>query len=100
MSRETFKHNGETRDPLNVVGSFNVNFDPHESIEFLTHCVNALRDEREKTNRHLEWFNNFLDHVGNADSKVYTEARDHADSLSNEEETNATIFINAVHDGL
>jgi hypothetical protein len=100
MARETFKHNGETRDSLNEVGSFNVNFEPYETIEFLTHCVNALRDERKKTNQHLEWFNNFLDHVGNADSKVYTEARDYADSVSNKEETNATIFINAVQNGL
>ena len=78
MARETFKHNGETRDQLKVVGTFNCNYEPYEMITYQNQRIEAM----EKRIEALE----FIHAMMGADLE--------------EENATASIFINAVQEGL
>ncbi len=78
MARETFKHNGETRDQLKVVGTFNCNYEPYEMITYQNQRIEAM----EKYIDTLE----FIHAMMGADLE--------------EENAFASIFINAVQEGL
>jgi len=78
MARETFKHNGETRDPLKVVGTFNCNYDPHEMITYQNCRIEAME-------KHIDTLE-FINAMMGADLE--------------EENATASIFINAVQEGL
>lgn len=48
MARQTFKHNGETRDHLKVVGTYNCNYDPYEMITYQNYRLKAMEKHIEE----------------------------------------------------
>jgi len=78
MARETFKHNGETRDQLKVVGTFNCNYDPYEMITYQNYRIEAME-------KHIETLE-FINAMMGADLE--------------EENATASIFLTAFKEGL
>jgi|TARA_R110000803_G_C11708213_1_gene286515 hypothetical protein len=78
MARETKRHSGATRDEVKVVAGVNINYDPYVQLEFYSYRIKALEESLE-THKFL-----LAMHGGDLD----------------EENATASIFINAVQEGL
>ena len=46
-------------------------------------CITIKTETMEKLKMQLEWFNHFVDFVGNVDSNLYNQACEYADSMEN-----------------
>ena len=78
MARETKRHSGATRDEVKVVAGVNINYDPYVQLEFYSYRIKALEESLE-THKFL-----LAMHGGDLD----------------EENATASIFLNAVQEGL
>jgi hypothetical protein len=45
--------------------------------------MRKMEIDKKELEKQLEWFNNFVDYVGNIDSNLYNQACEYADNIEN-----------------